>query len=104
MLTKPPYNLLQAPRWSLHLCYGKTALVQVVPNELYPNMYRLAWPSGEISDLANLSRIKDAAAAICERGPPHRDAKLLLWKQNHLESPRESRLCSLRAEPVEAHL
>jgi len=34
-----------------------------------------------LSDIANLSRIKDAAAAICERGPPARNRRLFTWKK-----------------------
>jgi hypothetical protein len=30
----------------------------------------MLWPDGRLSDLANLSRIKDAAVTILERGPP----------------------------------
>jgi len=30
--------------------------------------------------MANLSRIRDAAAAICERGPPGRNRRIFRWK------------------------
>jgi hypothetical protein len=55
-------------------------MVVVVPDDRWPGMYRLACLDDQLSDMANLSRAKDAAVAICERGPPRRNQHLLQWK------------------------
>jgi hypothetical protein len=49
-------------------------------------MYRIHWPDGALSDMANLSRAKDAAMAICIRASHGRDRNLLHWKKR----PREN--------------
>ena len=33
-----------------------------------------------LSDMTNLARAKDAAAEICDRGPPRRDRRRFHWK------------------------
>jgi hypothetical protein len=43
-------------------------------------MYRILWPDGQLSGMVNLSRAKDAAAAICERGPPARNRQIFRWE------------------------
>jgi hypothetical protein len=40
-------------------------------------MWRMVWPDGRLSDMANLTRIKDAAVAICAASPPERDRQRL---------------------------
>jgi len=100
MLTSTPDHLVQLTRYhcrylrrganrpepaqafALHYRQAHTPLVQAVPDAVYPGMWRLLWPDGQLSDLANLSRIRDAAIAICERGPPQRDRFRLHWKIN----------------------
>ena len=37
-----------------------------VPDDTYPNMYRVRWPDGSLSDMVNLSRANDAAARFNE--------------------------------------
>jgi hypothetical protein len=37
-----------------------------VPDATYPNMYRIEWPDGRLSDMANLARVNDAIAAHLE--------------------------------------
>ena len=66
------------------LFYGNSRipLVRAVPDERHLTMWRLHWPDGEVSDMANLTRIKDAGIAICERGPPRRARRLLDWRQD----------------------
>lgn len=39
---------------------------RVVSDEIYPGMYRVRWPDGKLSDMANLSRANDAAARFNE--------------------------------------
>jgi hypothetical protein len=36
----------------------------IVPDERYPGMYRLRLPDGSLSDVVNLTRAKDALAAV----------------------------------------
>jgi hypothetical protein len=38
----------------------------VVPDDRWPNMFRVQWPDGTLSDMANLSRTDDAAARFNE--------------------------------------
>jgi hypothetical protein len=89
---------------ALALCYGstRTPLVCIVPDARYPGMWRMAWPDGRLSDMANLSRIKDAAIAICERGPPARDRRRFNWKKHRSKtavaaSPMRRREVAARA-------
>jgi len=56
-------------------------MVKVVPDDNYPDMWQMCWPDGQLSDLANLPWIKDAAAEICDRGPPRRDRRRFNWKR-----------------------
>jgi hypothetical protein len=65
--------------WSLH--YGGARLVRVVSDKRWRGMWRLAWADGRTSDLSNLTRIRDAAEVICQRGPPHRDPQLFRWQR-----------------------
>jgi hypothetical protein len=77
-----PYKRNRNPPQPFALHYGRAhaPLVQAVPDAVWPGMWRLLWPDGRLSDLANLARIKDAAIAICERGPPQRDRHRLHWE------------------------
>ena len=52
---KPPV----AP--SNRLCRPKA-----IPDSVYPNMWRVLWPDGRLSDLANLTRVNDAIACFME--------------------------------------
>lgn len=97
MLTSPPSTRVQARRhdqnghcWGLHYGKAQTALVYAVPDERWPAMFRLRWSDGSASDLVNLTRAKDAAAAICERGPPRRDPRLLRWEIDAHETPAKT--------------
>lgn len=66
----------------LGLFYGRSTkpMVEIVPDAKYPTMWRIRHPDGRLSDMANLTRIKDAAALICERGPPLRNRLRFHWK------------------------
>jgi hypothetical protein len=43
-------------------------------------MWRMLWPDGEVSDMTNLARIKDAANELCDRGLPRRDRCRFHWR------------------------
>jgi len=64
---------------ALHYGNAQSPLVRVVPDDR--GMWRMIWPDGRVFDLANLVRIKDAAEAICERGPPARNRARFHWKR-----------------------
>jgi hypothetical protein len=77
-------NLLWRERGNaltLHLNHSKKPLLSVEPNATYPAVYRVHWPDGAISDMANLSRAKDAAFVIAMRGPPAKDGSRLYWQK-----------------------
>jgi hypothetical protein len=38
----------------------------VVPDESHAGMWRVQWPDGQLSDMANISRAKDALARFVE--------------------------------------
>lgn len=82
-------------RKTLALHYGDSlnALAYVVPDDEWPDMFRNAWPDGSLSDMTNLSRAKDAAQAIAERGPPARNRQRFHWQQNRSNSGSEPRPC-----------
>jgi hypothetical protein len=79
----PSRPLLEATErhgYALHYGNARAPLVRVAPDDTHANMWRIAWPDGQ-SDMANLTRIRDAAAAICERGPPARNRRGFHWKK-----------------------
>jgi hypothetical protein len=39
-------------------------------------MWRIRWPDGALSDMGNITRVKDAAFVMVQKGPPARDGKL----------------------------
>ena len=73
-------------RYSLHYGNAQHPLARIVPDNCWPSMWRIVWPDGQMSDMLNLSRAKDAAAAIAERGPPARDQRRFHWKITPLEN------------------
>jgi hypothetical protein len=77
--------------YCLHYGNARTPLCRVIPDEAFAAMYRIEWPGGERSVMANLSRARDAAAAICERGPPARNRRLFRWESAELDT---SKTCS----------
>ncbi len=84
------------------LLYGRARrpLATVVPDTQWPDMWRIVLPDGQLSDMVNLTRAKDAAAAIAERGPPGRYRKLLRWEIVCIEDGRAAPLVDLNAPPA----
>lgn len=66
--------------YALHYGHARAPMVRVMPDDHWPGMWRMVWPGGEVSDMGNLARVKDAAADICDRGPPRRDRRRFRWK------------------------
>ena len=50
--------------FALHRWQTKTPLLHVVPDTVYPGMWRVRSPDGRLTDMANLTRAKDAAVCI----------------------------------------
>jgi hypothetical protein len=79
--------VLYAPTQSLDqvqcLHYGdaRVPLARIIPDKIYPSMWRVVLADGRRSDPVSRTRAKDLAAVIAERGPPRRDPRLLRWKQ-----------------------
>ena len=77
-------------RRTMHALYygrSKKPLAWVKPDERYLGMWRIHWPDGEVSDMVNLTRACDAAAAGAERGPPRLNARLFHWRQDRPQTP-----------------
>jgi len=81
----------------LHYGSSKRPLAEIVPDTHWPNMWRIAWPDGRLSDMTNLSRARDAAQVIAERGPPARDRMLLRWQIKPLGEAATAPLVRLSA-------
>jgi hypothetical protein len=81
---------------ALALFYGsaRAPLAYITPDQKHPGiMWRVVLPDGHTSGMVNLTRAKDMAMSIVERGPPRRDFKLLRWRYDHLEKPSAGRWC-----------
>jgi hypothetical protein len=74
--------------WSLRYGDALTPIALVVPDNHWPGMYRMHWPDGRVSDMANLARCRDAGTTLCERGSPERNWRLFHRKLNVPEKPR----------------
>lgn len=68
----------QEHRYALYDGNSKKPLAIVVEEDGWHHMFVIVWPDGEQSDIANLSRAKDAAEVICERGG--RNRQRFHWK------------------------
>jgi hypothetical protein len=54
-----------ALRWhGLQLRHGERVVAMLVPEKDYPKLYRIHLPDGRLTDMVNLTRAKDAAAAL----------------------------------------
>ena len=41
---------------------------KAIPDATYPGMWRVQWPDGRLSDMANLSRVNDAISHVTKEG------------------------------------
>jgi hypothetical protein len=71
-----PFRPLQKHVAALHYGNAPEPMAWIIPDD---QLWRIKWPDGRLSDYCNLSRIKDAAASICERGPPARNRRRFRW-------------------------
>jgi hypothetical protein len=84
-------NINLKPRHTIHcLHYGsaRRPIAEVIPDSCWPGMWRIRTPDGSLSDMANLTRAKDAAFVMAQKGPPARDGKLLHWQAAPLGEPQ----------------
>jgi len=84
-------SLSIATAHELHYGTARIPLARIVPDDTYPTMWRIHWPDDRVSDMVNLARAKDAATAICERGPPARNRNSFHWKLKRSNSPTGGR-------------
>jgi hypothetical protein len=75
------------------LLYGtnRAPLATIVPDGTYRTLSRIRWPDGSLSNKVNVARAKDAAIALCERGPPARNRASLHWRLKPSRRPSEAR-------------
>jgi hypothetical protein len=73
-------HVAQEHAYALYHGDSKRPLAIVVEDDGWHSIYVIRWPNGQTSDIGNLSRAKDAAEAICERGPPLRNRQRFHWK------------------------
>lgn len=77
--------------YTLHYQRFPKVLARIIPDEIYPSMYRIHWPNGDISDMVNLTRAKDAAVLIARRRyPEHNQSVGWIWRytqRRHGRSP-----------------
>jgi hypothetical protein len=96
--------MMRAPaatvRYELFYGQASTPLVRAEPDRTYPDLWRIVWPDGRVSDIVNLTRAKDAAMALSERGPPARNPQRLHWRLNRSDSPSAGRTCVESAGPA----
>jgi hypothetical protein len=83
-----PVPFLRETRAAVQLlCDGnaRAPLARVVPDDI-PALWRVVLPDGRRSDPVNVTRAKDIAWALAERGPPPRNSQRLHWKKDRSES------------------
>jgi hypothetical protein len=74
----------------LHYASAKHPIAEVVPDNRWSGMWRVRWPDGNLSDMVNLTRAKDAAFVIAQNGPPARDGKRLHWQTASIGEPHRA--------------
>jgi hypothetical protein len=72
----PQSRKAQIAEWSL--IYSGRVIATVLPDTVWPRMYRIHWRDGRVSDFANLTRCRDAAEVIASNGG--RDQRWFNWK------------------------
>jgi hypothetical protein len=87
----------RALQYALRYGSAKHPVAEVMPDKTWPGMWRVRY-DGNLSDMANLSRAKDAAMAIAERGPPGRNRQRLHWHKTPVGEPLRSPLVSPNAK------
>jgi hypothetical protein len=94
-------SLRKTQAYRLHYGSAQRPLAEIVPDLVWHDMFRIAWPDGQLSDMCNLSRARDAAVAIAERGPPARDRLRLTWRKAPIEDATGASLVAANADWVD---
>jgi hypothetical protein len=89
-----------AVRHSLHYASAKHPLAEIIPDANWPGMWRVRWPDGSLSDMANLTRAKDAAFVIAQKGPPARDGQRLHWQTAPIGEPLRASVVRQKPPPI----
>ena len=90
-LSGPLARITRATEHHLHYGGSQKPIFRVVPDAVYAGMWRVVLPDGSLSDMANLTRAKDAAFVMADRGPPRRNQSQLQWKtQRETAADRDS--------------
>ena len=77
--------------WCLYYGHSRSPVAQVMPDAHYPGMWRVKLRgAANLSDTVNLSRAKDAASALAERGPPARNRRRFQWKREAVRTRLEA--------------
>jgi hypothetical protein len=62
-----PLGKINTTAFGLYAGTDSRPLATVIPDDLWPGLYRIHFNDGAISDVCNLTRAKDAAVAITDR-------------------------------------
>jgi hypothetical protein len=68
-----------AKTFALHYGTSKKVLATVIPDDKWPTMWRIHWPDGQLSDMVNIARAKDAAFSIAARKLSIKDHDCFRW-------------------------
>ena len=80
-------NFRIATRWnSRELHRGRQIVATIEPDKVWPKMWRVRLPNGWLSDMANLTRAKDAAVG-------RHDPELRRPGELHAGAGKEGRAC-----------
>jgi hypothetical protein len=76
-------RMANAVRHGLHYASAKHPLAEIIPDAQWSGMWRVRGPDGQLSDMTNLSRAKDAGWQL----PPIRNRRHLHWLARNLPQP-----------------
>src|SRR5262245_15074550 len=78
-------TIIRSP-FVLYCGHERRPVAHVLPDPRWPGMWRVL-ADGRLSDIVNLSRAKDAAEAVAERGPPGRNRLRFRWDLERSKTP-----------------
>jgi hypothetical protein len=80
------FTLRQEPDgWALHCVGRRSAVLLVVPDATYPEMWRIRHSNGQLSDMANLIMAKDAAISVAMRALNREVAATIALQEEFLD-------------------
>jgi hypothetical protein len=72
--------------YRLHYGKSRKVLAEVIPDDEHAGMWRIRWPDGQLSDMVNLARAKDAARVLAMRNVNSGDSSPLHWIRDTVEN------------------